>query len=115
MASLFSPCSHCTECPELVITDTGEMIKETADIVRLRSLMSETRVAPRSQSPLRLERLAKLFAASTSCVVSAFVKSAARRISSILKSPQKSALNARRDHHGKHRRGKSIPEVPRST
>ena len=47
MASLFSLCPHCAECPEVVITDEGVTIKETANVVRLRSLMSEIRAAPR--------------------------------------------------------------------
>jgi hypothetical protein len=62
MASLFSPRSQCpcTECPEVVITDSGVTIKETADLVRLRGLMSETRIAPRRQSSLHLGRIAEL-------------------------------------------------------
>jgi hypothetical protein len=58
--SLFSPCPHCTECPEVVITDEGIAIRENANTIRLHELMRGRGVARKSQSRFRRARLAKL-------------------------------------------------------
>jgi hypothetical protein len=50
MASLFSPCPHCMEYPEVEITDEGKTISEAVNTVRLRNLMADIGVAPGGRS-----------------------------------------------------------------
>ena len=53
LASLLNPCPHCTECPEVEITYEGITIRETADAVRLRNLMTDVGVVPGNRSWFR--------------------------------------------------------------
>ena len=64
-ASLFSLNPHCTECPELVITDEGITIRENANTVRLRTLITDIGVASGGKSWFRLARLAKTLSSLT--------------------------------------------------